>query len=58
MELEQGAGQGASLLGRKALSSGLTGDVKMCRSVSDAWEQDTPALSCSLGYKICYKTGA
>lgn len=32
--------------------------LKMCRSLSDAWEQDSPALSCSPGHRICYKIGA
>lgn len=41
----------------KLCQVGSLGMLKMCRSLSDAWEQDSPALSCSPGHRICYKTG-
>lgn len=55
---------GAGCWGREAVcwvaklcQVGSVGMLKMCRSFSDAWQQDSPGLSCSRGHRICYKIG-
>lgn len=50
-------GQGTICWVAKLCQVGSLGMLKMCRSFSDAWQQDSPGLSCSRGHRICYKIG-